>query len=45
MIIKVGANGRIVIPKGIREILNIEEKDILKLNLENNKIIIEKVKI
>lgn len=42
MIIKVGANGRIVIPKGVREILNIKEKDILKLNVEDNKIIIKK---
>ena len=44
MIIKIDKLGRIVIPKGIREILNIEEKDILKLNLENNKIVIEKAK-
>lgn len=42
MMIKVGANGRIVIPKGIREILNIKTNDKLILNLEDNKIIIKK---
>lgn len=42
MIIKIDKLGRIVIPKGVREILNINANEKLILNLEDDKIIIKK---
>ena len=42
---KVDELGRIVIPKEIREDLNINHKDKLKLEVIGNKIIITKVEI
>ena len=44
MIIKVNTNGRITLPKGIRESLKIEDNEKLFLNIENDKIILEKIK-
>ena len=44
MIVKVNTNGRIVIPKGIRESLNIKDTDKLFLEVENDKIILKKAK-
>lgn len=42
MIIKIDKSGRIVIPKGIRENLNINANEKLILNLKDKKIVIEK---
>lgn len=42
MIIKIDKLGRIVIPKGVREILNINANEKLILNLKDKKIVIEK---
>ena len=44
MIIKVNTNGRITLPKSIREGLKIEDNEKLSLNLENDKIILENIK-
>lgn len=37
---KIARNGHITIPKKIREMLNIEDGDIIKFNVEGNKITI-----
>ena len=42
MIIKIDKLGRIVIPKGVREVLNINANEKLIINLKDNKIVIEK---
>lgn len=41
---KIDGLGRIVIPKDIRKFLNIRENDELILSVENDKIILEKIK-
>ncbi|ARM74711.1 AbrB/MazE/SpoVT family DNA-binding domain-containing protein [Acidianus manzaensis] len=42
--IEVGKEGYIIIPKKIRDLLSINEGDILILRVENNKIILEREK-
>lgn len=44
MIIKTLTNGRIVIPKAIRQLLEIKDGDKLFLKFEDGKIILEKAK-
>jgi len=44
MIIKIDKLGRIVIPKGVRELLNINANDKLILSVNNNEMVIEKTK-
>ena len=40
---KVNKKGIIVIPKGIREMVGLKEGDVVRIRVEGNKIIIEKV--
>ena len=42
LMVSVGQNGRIVIPANIRKLLNLKQGQVLKLHLENEKIIFEK---
>ena len=44
-IVKVTRNGKITIPKEIRNTLNIKEGDLLEIKEENSKIVIEKLDI
>ncbi len=41
--VSLGQNGRIVIPASIRKSLHLKQGQVLKLHLENEKIIFEKV--
>lgn len=43
MVIKIDFNGRIVLPKKIRDRLGIKENDILEVKVEGKTIILEKV--
>ena len=43
MIIKVDFNGRIVIPKKIRDRLGIKKDDILEVKVDGKKIILKKI--
>ncbi len=43
-VIRVGRKFEIVIPKNVRERVNIEEGDLLEVEVEENKIILKKVK-
>lgn len=43
MVIKIDFNGRIVIPKKIRDRLGINKDDILEIRVEGKKIILEKI--
>ena len=44
MVIKIDFNGRIVIPKKIRDRLGIDTKDKLEIKVEGKKIILKKIK-
>ena len=43
MIIKIDFNGRIVIPKKIRDRLGIKKDDILEVKVDSKKIILKKI--
>jgi len=42
-VVRVGRKGRIVIPREVREALNVREGSLLKVYVEGNKVVIEPV--